>query len=178
METDPVSPLGVYGRSKLDGERRVAAYPRHVILRTAWVYGPHGANFVRTMLRLAETRDLVRVVADQRGNPTSALDIARAVIAVAANLRARPEDASLYGTFHLTGQGDATWADLAEEVFQHLQAHQGKAVAVERISTADYPTPARRPANSRLDCTKLADRHGVSTDDWRAALKLVVDRLL
>jgi dTDP-4-dehydrorhamnose reductase len=177
IEADPVAPLCAYGRTKLAGERRVAACPDHVILRTAWVYGPHGANFVRTMLRLAETRDIVRVVADQIGNPTSSLDIAEGILRVAQNLTDRPTDTGLRGIFHLAGAGEASWADLAEAVLSAYAARAGRAIRVERITTAEYPTPARRPANSRLDTSRLAAIHGVAAEDWRLSLGIVLGRL-
>lgn len=179
VETDPVGPRSVYGSSKLEGERAVlAAQPRSAVLRTAWVYAPFGTNFVRTMLRLSETMDVVRVVADQRGTPTSAHDIAAAVVAVAGNLVARPDEAALAGVFHMTGAGEATWADFAEAVFAGAARRGGKAPRVERITTAEFPRPAPRPANSRLDCGLLARTHGVALPDWRVSLDAVLDRLV
>lgn len=178
VETDPTGPISAYGRSKLAGETLVAAAtPNHAILRTAWVYSPFGANFLKTMLRLAESRDIVRVVADQHGQPTSALDIAGAVIAVAKRL-ATDADPALRGIFHMTASGEATWADFAAAIFAGLTLRGGKSVAVERITTADYPTPASRPANSRLDCSKLGNAHGVVLPEWRTAMETVLDRLI
>ena len=178
-EDDPTGPIGAYGRSKLAGERAVAAaHPEHVILRTAWVYSPFGANFVKTMLRLGETRSEVNVVADQRGTPTSALDIADAIIAVARRLVASKHRNGLTGVFHLTGGGEATWAEFAEAIFAEAEAHGRKPVAVRRISTAEYPTPARRPANSRLDGARLREVYGVALPPWRQSLKSCVARLL
>ncbi len=178
VETDATGPVSVYGRSKLAGEEGVAtANPNHVILRTAWVYSPFGANFVKTMLRLAETRDALNVVADQRGSPTSALDIADAVIAIAKRLSA-DNDENLRGIFHLTGSGEATWADFAEAIFAGLKAKNGKVVSVGRITTADYPTPAKRPANSRLSNDKLKQTYGIVLPDWKESTKVVLDRLL
>ncbi|ATQ67528.1 dTDP-4-dehydrorhamnose reductase [Methylosinus trichosporium] len=177
-EDDPTAPLGVYGASKLEGETRVlAACPGATILRTAWVYSPFGANFVRTMLRLGETREEVGVVADQLGNPTSALDIADATLAVVTRL-AQDADPALRGVFHMTGSGEASWADVAEAIFARAAEHGRAPVRVRRITTADYPTPAKRPANSRLDNSKLARLHGVALPDWRASLAACVDRLL
>ena len=177
-EDDATGPTGAYGRSKLAGEEKIAAlHPDHAILRTAWVYSPFGANFVKTMLRLGETRDEVGVVADQIGNPTNALDIADALFVIAKRLVADP-DPGLRGVFHLAGAGDATWADMAEATFAAAEAHGRKPVRVKRITTADYPTPARRPANSRLDNTKLANRFGVSLPPWRDSLECCVARLL
>lgn len=177
-EDDPTGPQGVYGASKLAGERAVlAACPNSAVLRTAWVHSPFGSNFVKTMLRLAETRDEVGVVADQIGNPTSALDIADGVLAVAANLIGRA-DPALRGVFHMAGAGEASWADLAEAVFAASAARGGPAAQVRRIAASDYPTPARRPANSRLDCTRLAGIHGVRLPQWRGSLETVIDRLV
>ncbi len=177
-EDDATAPLGAYGHSKLEGERRVAALcPNAAILRTAWVYSPFGANFVRTMLRLGETREEVGVVADQLGNPTSALDIADATLLVAARLRRR-RCAGAAREFHMTGAGEASWADVAEAIFAHATKHGRAPVRVRRITTADYPTPARRPANSRLDSAKLSRVYGVALPDWRASLAHCVDRLL
>lgn len=178
-EDDPVGPVSVYGASKLEGERAVAAAtPNHAILRTAWVYSPFGRNFVKTMLRLAQTRDEIGVVADQLGCPTSALDIADAVFAVARNLVERPRDAGLRGVFHMAARGEAAWADVAEAIFADRERLGGNHVIVKRIGTADYPTPARRPANSRLDCGKLAAFHGVSLPNWTISLTTCVERLL
>ncbi len=177
VESDPVCPLGVYGASKLAGEQAVlAANPQAVILRTAWVYSPFGANFVKTMLRLAETREELGVVADQIGNPTSALDIADTVIAVAERLLADP--AAERGIFHMTGSGEGVWADLAEAVFAASAAHGGPSAKVNRIATSDYPTPAARPANSRLDGGKLEAAYGLRLPDWRESVATTVARLI
>lgn len=170
VESDPVSPVNAYGRSKFAGERAVAAAnPRHAILRTSWVYDGTGRNFLTTMLRLAETRDELGVVGDQVGAPTYAPDLAKAVVTVVRNLVA---DASSdrCGVFHATGGGETSWAGFAREIFR-LSAEVGGPVArVREIATRDYPTPARRPANSRLDCDKLARVHGARSPDWREAL--------
>jgi dTDP-4-dehydrorhamnose reductase len=177
-EDDPTSPAGAYGRSKLAGEREVAARCEDsLILRTAWVYSPFGANFVRTMLRLNETRDEVGVVADQRGNPTSALDIADALIAMAARVK-QDSSPGLRGVFHMTGAGEGTWADLAEAVFQEAAARGRRLTRVKRIATADYPTPARRPANSRLDNEKLHRVYGFKLPEWRQSAAVCCARLL
>lgn len=178
-EDDATGPISAYGASKLAGEQAVAAATaNHAVLRTAWIYSPFGKNFVKTMLRLAQTRDEIGVVADQQGCPTSALDIADAVFAVARNLVERPGEASLRGVFHMSASGEAVWADVAEAIFAERERLGGKPVAVKRIATADYPTPARRPANSRLDCGKLAAGHGVVLPAWRASLPTCVERLL
>jgi len=178
-EDDATGPISVYGASKLAGELAVAAATRdHAILRTTWVYSPFGRNFVKTMLRLGETRDAVSVVADQRGSPTAALDIADAVFTVARNLVASPQDDALRGVFHMSAPGEAVWADVAEAIFAERERHGGGAVRVKRIATAEYPTPARRPANSRLDSSRLAKSHGVALPPWQIALKACVARLL
>ena len=178
-EDDPVGPISAYGRSKLGGERAVAAATgNHAILRTAWIYSPFGKNFVKTMLRLAETRNEVGVVADQVGSPTSALDIADTVFAVARNLVARPDDPALRGIFHMGAQGQAVWADVAEAIFAERERLGGAAVRVKRIATSDYPTPARRPANSRLDSSRLAEIHQIELPQWQDALSTCVRRLL
>jgi dTDP-4-dehydrorhamnose reductase len=177
-EDDPTGPAGAYGRSKLIGERLVAERCENsVILRTAWIYSPFGTNFVRTMLRLNETREEVGVVADQVGNPTSALDIADALLAIAARVKDDPSPA-LRGVFHMTGSGEATWADFAEAVFREAEACGRRLTRVKRIATADYPTPARRPANSRLDNEKLRRVYGFALPEWRASLKVCCERLL
>ena len=151
VETDEPGPASVYGASKLAGEIAVrAANPRHVILRTAWVYSPHGKNFVKTMLSLAQTRPLLRVVDDQIGNPTSASDLAVAALAAASRLT---QDRGFSGTFHYAGRGDVTWCGFARAIFAESARLGGPATEVEPIATADYPTAARRPANSRLDCS-------------------------
>ena len=178
LESDLVGPTSVYGRSKLAGEMRLASIAaNHAILRTAWVYSPFGANFVKTMLRLAETRESVSVVADQQGTPTSALDIADAVILVAKRM-IEDDDPALRGVFHLTGAGTASWADFAETVFAGLAEKTGRQVSVNRITTADYPTPARRPAYSRLSNEKLARLYDIRLPEWQASTRVVLDRLL
>ena len=153
---DPVAPLGVYGLSKEAGERAVrTTLARHVILRTAWVYAAHGGNFVRTMLRVGADRDLLRVVDDQRGTPTGAADIADACLTIAARLAHDPRGETA-GTYHYVAAGEASWADLADAIFDHVAPIWGRRPVVERITTADYPTPARRPAYSVLDCDLVA----------------------
>lgn len=178
LEHDPPGPIGVYGRSKLAGEELVlAAHDDVAVLRTAWVISPFGNNFVKTMLRLAGDQEEIAVVADQCGNPTSALDIASALIQVAANL-VRITEPGQRGIFHLAGTGAATWADLAEHIFTVSGGLGGPSARVRRIMTADFPTTAARPANSRLDCGKLARIHGVALPDWRGSTRTIVERLL
>ena len=178
VESDPTGPTGVYGASKLAGEQTVLAAhgDNSAVLRVAWVYSPFGANFVKTMLRLAGDRDEVSVVADQLGNPTSALEIADGILLVATNLVADSNPA-LRGVFHMTASGEASWADFAEAIFAASDEKGGTTAQVKRITTADYPTPATRPANSRLDCGLIAKVHGVTLPNWRQSLVGVIARL-
>ncbi len=178
VETDATGPGSVYGATKLEGERLVAAAnPDHAILRTAWVYAPYGRNFLRTMLRLAEARNSVSVVDDQHGNPSYAPDIAAGIISVARNLLSRPGDAALRGTFHMSATGDASWAEFAAAIFALSAAAGGPSATVTPIPTSAYPTPARRPANSRLDCARIAAVHGVRLPHWRDATARCIDAL-
>lgn len=174
LETDAVAPLGAYGRSKLLGERLVAdSTDNFAILRTAWVYSPFGRNFLKTMLRLAATHENLNVVSDQVGNPTSAWDIADAVLIVARNLL-ESGNTNLRGTFHMSGQGDASWAAFAKEIFTCSEALGGPTATVNEIATSAYPTPAKRPANSRLDCSRLLALHGVELPKWKSSTAEVV----
>jgi dTDP-4-dehydrorhamnose reductase len=178
LETDAVGPANVYGRTKLAGERAVAlATDNHIILRTAWVHSPFGNNFLKTMLRVAENRSQINVVADQFGTPTSALDIADAIVALARNVTADKAPA-LRGIFNLTNSGRASWADFAEEIFRVSKRLDGPFATVDRISSKDYPTPAKRPANSQLDCSKLVSAHGVALSKWEHSVDVVIARLL
>jgi dTDP-4-dehydrorhamnose reductase len=177
-ETDTPDPKSVYGRSKLEGEKAVAsANPRHVILRTAWVYSPFGRNFVKTMLALAAERDSLRIVADQWGNPTAAADIAEGVLRIAGTAVSEGLG-SPYGTFHLAGQGSINWAGFARRIFAESAALGGPSAEVEDIATADYPTKARRPHNSRLSCEKLARAYGWRPPPWQDSCRAVVARLV
>ena len=178
-EDDPTDPVNAYGASKLAGERAaLAANPRTAILRTAWVYSPWGKNFVLTMLRLAD-RDRLTVVADQHGQPTSALDMARAIMAAAPRLLDAPPGDPVWGVHHLAGAGATTWADFAEAVFDEAIATGliGRRPEVARITTAEYPTPARRPANSTLDCSRFETAFGHPMRPWPDALREVVARI-
>ncbi|MGB7603102.1 MAG: dTDP-4-dehydrorhamnose reductase, partial [Candidatus Sulfotelmatobacter sp.] len=149
LEDDPVEPVNIYGYSKLTGEEAVQATTvNHVILRTSWVYGPHGHNFLRTMLRLARDQREIRVVADQKGAPTSALDIAAAIECVALNLVTQPDNQNLRGIFHMSNGGQTSWAGFAAEIFKLARDRGGPFAHVVPIDTAQYPTLARRPAYS------------------------------
>lgn len=173
-EEDRVAPLGVYGASKLGGELAVrTANPAHIILRTAWVVSTTGSNFIKTMLRLGADRPQLRVVADQQGCPTSADDIARAILTIVSHLGSGP-----YGTYHFVNDGEATWHGLAEAVFARAAGHGRTAPSVEPIATRDYPTPAARPANSRLATAKIGRDHGVVPRDWHVAVDEIVDTLV
>ena len=164
-------PLGAYGRSKLAGERAIRdSGATHAILRTAWVFSAHGGNFLKTMLRLSETRDALSIVDDQIGGPTPAGDIASACLTIAAHLR---EDPACGGTYHFTGAPDVSWKDFAEAIFDAA----GRDVTVTGIPTAEYPTPAARPLNSRLDCRSTQAVFGIARPDWRAALPHILDEL-
>lgn len=178
LEIDPPRPQGVYGASKLAGEQAVLeAHPNTAVLRTAWVYSPFGANFVKTMLRLAAERDEVAVVADQHGNPTNALDIADGLLRVATNLVVS-EDMEQRGIFHMTARGEATWADFAQAIFSASANFNGSTARVRPITSAEYPTPAKRPFNSCLDCSKLERVHGVRLPEWQRSVSSVVHRLV
>ncbi len=172
VETDATSPLSVYGASKLAGEQAVAAAnPRHVILRTAWVYSASGANFLISMLRLARERPKLAIVDDQHGSPTHAADIAAGIVTVAHTL---VDGGGATGVFHMTAGGETSWCGFAREILAASARLGGPSVPVEPITTADYPTPARRPKNSRLDCTRIAETYGVRLPHWSAAVERCV----
>ncbi|KQV01153.1 dTDP-4-dehydrorhamnose reductase [Mesorhizobium sp. Root102] len=178
VETDATAPAGVYGASKLAGEQAVAsANPRHLILRTAWVYSPFGRNFVKTMLRLAADRDEIAVVADQWGNPTSALDIADAILHAATMLH-DDKNFPAFGVYHLAGTGEANWSGFARHILDTSRVSGGPWARVRDIATMDYPTKARRPANSRLSSAKFATAFGWNAPEWRQSTEAVVRRLL
>ena len=175
-ETDPVAPLGVYGASKEGGEQAVrSAGARHAILRTAWVVSPHGSNFLKTMLRLGAGRDELRVVGDQRGCPTFAGDLARALQAVTLRLIADADAPA--GTFHFVNAGEASWAEFAVAIFAASARRGGRQPRVETITTAEYPTPARRPANSRLATSRIREAFGIEPRPWPEALEEAVAAL-
>jgi dTDP-4-dehydrorhamnose reductase len=168
---DPTAPQNAYGRSKLAGEVGIHnSGAVHAILRTSWVVSAHGANFVKTMLRLSDTRDVLTVVADQIGGPTPARDIAVACLHMADQLIADP---SKSGTYHFSGVPDVSWADFARAIFEQA----GKAVTVTPIPTTDYPTPAKRPLNSRMDCGATKQAFGIQRPDWRDGLNMILQEL-
>lgn len=167
---DPTGPLGAYGRSKLAGEAGVrAAGGVHLILRTSWVVSAHGTNFVKTMLRLGQSREELRVVADQVGGPTPAADLAEALILAARALL----DGAPGGTHHMAGGPDTSWADFARQIM----AAAGLSCRIEDIPSQDYPTPARRPLNSRLDSTGFTAAYGKGRPDWQAGLSDILKEL-
>ncbi|GAA3852696.1 dTDP-4-dehydrorhamnose reductase [Celeribacter arenosi] len=167
----PTAPLGAYGRTKLAGEEGVrAAGSRFAIMRTSWVFSAHGGNFVKTMLRLGAERDVLTIVADQVGGPTPARDIAAACVAMAEQLGA---DAAKSGTYHFSGAPDVSWADFAREIF----AQAGITCTVKDIETRDFPTPAKRPANSRMDCSATETIFGIARPEWKSGLADVLTDL-
>ena len=185
VESDAVNPISVYGRSKLAGEEAIRAVGLpHLILRTSWVYGAYGKNFLKTILRLAAERDSLRIVADQWGAPTSSESIADAVTKLikAWNI----ENAAQTGVYHFTNAGETTWHGFATAIVAEYEALQGeknwpalkaKQTDIQPIGTADYPTPAVRPENSRLDNSKLKSTFDIALPDWRAALRQVMRQL-
>ncbi len=176
VETDALEPISIYGASKAEGEAAVeAAGGRWTILRTAWVFSPFGANFIKTMRRFAAERDAMSVVDDQRGRPTFAADIA--AVCLEAVQRGLSGDDSLQGLFHIAGADDAVWADVAERVFQEAERRTGRRPVMTRIPTSAYPTPARRPGNSSLDTAKLQAAAGWTPRPWRETVDLCLSAL-
>ncbi len=174
---DRVGPLGVYGASKLGGELAVrTSGARYAIVRTAWVVSAHGNNFVKTMLRIGAERDTLRVVADQQGSPTSAADLAAALQVIA--LRLATDDTAPTGTFHFSNAGATNWAAFADEIFRQSDLRGGPVAAIEPIATADYPTPARRPANSLLSHDAITAAYGITPRPWAEALSDILDDLI
>jgi len=174
VEDDPLAPLGVYGRSKADGDAAVRQYcPKHIIFRTSWVFSAHGNNFVKTMLRLGAERETLGVVSDQFGKPTSAAELARVILAVLPNLDEH------WGTYHLAQPEAVSWHAFADAVFTEARL-QGIPLALKQlqaITTADYPTPARRPVNSALNCSKLEKTFDMTIEPWSISLSKVIKEL-
>ena len=176
VESDPVAPLSVYGRTKAAGEEAVRrAAPRHVILRTSWVYGAYGGNFLKTMLRLARERDELRVVADQHGAPTSTRDLARIILALAPRLAAGE---NVWGTYHFAGHGYTTWHGFADAIVAAAAPALGRRPAVMAITAAEYPAAARRPKNSRLDCALFERTFGLRARPWPEEMRDAVVAVL
>ena len=177
LEMDPTSPIGAYGHSKAEGEAAIRSNLKaHIILRTSWLYGVHGQNFVKTMLKLAATKDEIRVVSDQFGSPTSATDLAIAVMTIADRFRRCA--AVDWGTYHYCGLGVISWYEFAREIIELAgQFGEIRANRVVPITTADYPTKARRPAFSALDCNLIKKRFGISQKPWQESLKSTIQRL-
>jgi dTDP-4-dehydrorhamnose reductase len=178
IETDAVAPQGVYGASKLAGEQAVmTSTAKAIILRTAWVYAATGKNFVRTMLTVGKTRPRLTVVADQHGCPTTATDLSDAIMAIIARLDATGWQPDYRGIFHAAGSGATTWFGLAVATFEEAGRHGANVPEVVPIATADWPTPAKRPANSRLDCTRLQNVFGAQLPHWRDSLTRTVETI-
>ncbi|MFC7396681.1 dTDP-4-dehydrorhamnose reductase [Chelatococcus sp. GCM10030263] len=176
VETDPVAPLGAYGESKLAGEEAVRArLAEHLILRTSWVYGFYGRNFLKTILRLANERDALTIVADQRGCPTATRDLAGAIFIAAQQVA---QGGANWGTYHLAGQGATTWHGFATAIVAAAQPFTGRSPTVKAITTADYPTPARRPANSELDSSRFAEAFGFRAAPWQQRVEDCVSGLM
>ena len=179
LETDATAPQGVYGASKLAGEAAVALVnPRHVILRTAWVCSADGANFLKTMLRLAAERPELRIVDDQRGSPTFAADIAEATAVIAGAIRDTAAGAPQFGVFHLASAGETSWCGFARAIMAASKDLGGPSVPVKAITTADFPTKAHRPAYSKLDTSKLARTYGIALPEWEAAMHTCLGNIL
>ena len=177
-ESDPVSPLGVYGKSKEEGESKLRSIlKQHIILRTSWLYGAYGNNFVKTMLRLGNEKEIIKVVSDQYGCPTCAADLAEAVMDISEQITPNLEIA--WGTYHYCGLGITTWHKFAKEIFKIASQYQNyKVTSVEAITTAQYPTKAKRPPFSALDCGKIKNRFGINTKPWHESLKITIKRIL
>ena len=176
LEEDPVNPIGAYGRSKAEGEALIrAAWAEHLILRTSWVFSPFGTNFVKTMLRLGSERPQLRIVADQRGCPTGARDLAGAVIGACTAVKSAKAG---FGTYHVANSGATTWYDMTRAIFDTLAARGKQVPEIVPITTAEYPTKAARPANSVLDCGRMQSTFGIALPPWQEALEECVDELL
>ncbi|MEM7639970.1 MAG: dTDP-4-dehydrorhamnose reductase [Pseudomonadota bacterium] len=177
-ETDLPAPINVYGASKLAGEVAIREVTKqHIILRCSWVISPFGQNFVKTMLRLAKERGGASVVDDQIGSLTTAGDIAETVFQVATKL-VQPENQDLFGTYHYCSRGHASWADVAELIFQVYQNRTNRKIELKRIPSSEYPTPARRPLNSRLETEKIERAFNVTPQDWTTSVTQIVTRLI
>lgn len=182
VESDTPNPLSVYGRTKFEGEQSVRACRRHLIFRTSWVVGAHGHNFIKTMLRLAGERDSLRVVADQIGAPTSAALLSKVTVKILSHMATKPPNDARWGLYHLTAAGETSWHGLASHVIgcaiEMGMPLKVRPEAVAPIATADYPVSAQRPANSRLDTSKLRTTFKMTLPDWKAGVDEVLDRII
>jgi dTDP-4-dehydrorhamnose reductase len=177
VEDDPPAPLSVYGRSKHEGEQAVrAANPRALVVRTSWVFGPHGTNFLTAMLQQAAAKDVVRVVSDQHGTPTAGADLAGAVFAIAGQV-AEKRDPKYAGIYHVANAGVATWLALAEAIFAGWARRGFRVPKIEPIRLADWPSPVRRPYDTALDCRKVARVFGIALPPWRESLERCLDEM-
>ncbi|QTA83064.1 dTDP-4-dehydrorhamnose reductase [Desulfonema limicola] len=178
LESDKVSPLSVYGKSKAAGDDAVRdILNQHIIIRTSWLYGVYGNNFVKTMIRLGKERDELNVVADQYGCPTCAADLARAVLSTAAHIHDKKE--TIWGTYHYCGKGITSWHGFTEAILEYAGQHIPlKTKKVNAITTAEYPTPAKRPSYSALDCTRIQENFGISQESWKESLKKTIDKII
>ncbi len=174
LETDPVIPVNAYGASKEAGETAIRnTLEKHIILRTSWVFSAHGGNFVKSMIRLANDRDELNIVADQKGGPTAASDIAETCLAIAGKLPENPA----WGTYHYSGEPDTNWYEFAKEIINRASPLIEKAPAINPITTADYPTPAARPSNSVMNCRKIKNTFGINQPSWKDSLDKVISQL-
>lgn len=177
-EDDVEAPINVYGASKRAGESAIRDHHhKHIILRTSWIYSPFGTNFVKTMLRVAKEKGVASVVDDQVGSPTSALDIADTILQIALRIPTS-EQRSIFGTYHYTADGTCSWADVAAVVFETYELRTGCKIRLNRIASSDYPTPAKRPLNSKLDTTKIEQAFDVRPKDWVESVQKTVNRLI
>jgi dTDP-4-dehydrorhamnose reductase len=178
IETDSISPLGVYGRSKAEGESEIRSILKeHIILRTSWLYGIYGQNFVKTMLNLATHKQKIRVVSDQYGSPTNAADLARAILTISDRLH--PGSDVDWGTYHYCGQGVISWHTFAQKIMDLARLHGGiRTAQVEPVATADYPTRAVRPVYSALDCGRISKHFGLDPQPWQKSLEITIRKLL
>jgi len=177
-ETDPVSPLGVYGKSKEEGESRLRSrLKQHIILRTSWLYGKNGNNFVKTMLRYGNEKEILKVVSDQYGCPTCAADLAEAAVGIAKQISQSSK--IFWGTYHYCGLGITTWHKFSETIFAIASQYQDfKVLSVEAITTGEYPTRAKRPRFSALDCNLIKKHFGINIKPWEESLKKTIERIL
>jgi dTDP-4-dehydrorhamnose reductase len=178
LETDTISPVGVYGRSKAEGEIEIRSHLKeHIILRTSWLYGIHGHNFAKTMLKLATTKPKIRVVADQYGSPTNAADLAQTILIISDRMQFN-NDVD-WGTYHYCGQGVISWYNFAEKIVGLARLYADvKTTRIEPIATADYPTRALRPTYSALDCNRIQKHFGINPKPWQKSLEITIKELL